>query len=109
MSDANTPCPWETGTLGQSEEHVIAADASTSRAVDEALGLQTISIRLPRQMIEAYKLIAAFHNVGYQPLMRDILQRWVPEGITEVVAAQDAKAQEASQRLANMADPKQAA
>lgn len=41
--------------------------------------LQAISIRLPKRLIEAYKLVASHHGTGYQPLMRDTLQRAVPE------------------------------
>ena len=51
-------------------------------ALNDALGMQAISIRLPKEMIEAYKLIAAHHGVGYQPLMRDVLQRLLDVGLS---------------------------
>ena len=49
--------------------------------------------------IDAYKLIAAHHGIGYQPLMRDILQRFVPEGLKEVMADHEHKAAEVDTRL----------
>jgi hypothetical protein len=69
-------CPWESGKLGRSEEHVAVADASIEAALDEAAGLQSISIRLQKSLIEDLKLIAKFHGLGYQPLMRDALNRF---------------------------------
>lgn len=90
---------WESGALGTDETHVRAAPAELEASIDASLGLQAISIRLPKQLIEAYKLISAHHGVGYQPLMRDILQRFVPEGLTEVMQHHQAKAGEADVRM----------
>lgn len=80
----NTTEAWEDGLLGRDEKFVVVADASHEATLDEALGLQAISIRLPRQLIEHYKLIAHFHGVGYQPLMRDVLTRFVPGALNEI-------------------------
>ena len=55
------------------------AHSSMADASDTGQELQAISIRLPKRLIEAYKLVAVHHGVGYQPLMRDTLQRAVPE------------------------------
>lgn len=85
---------WEDGTLGASAEHAKAAPAELQKQIDDCLGLQAISIRLPKQLIDAYKVISAHHGVGYQPLMRDILQRFVPEGLKEVLEHHAAKAEE---------------
>jgi uncharacterized protein (DUF4415 family) len=67
---------WEEGELGLSLEHAKKADAAVVAAVDESLGLQMISIRLDKSLIEVYKLLADYHGVGYQPLMRDALKRF---------------------------------
>lgn len=83
---------WDNRTLGASLEHAQVAPAHLQAEVDAALGLQAISIRLPKQLIDAYKLIAAHHGVGYQPLMRDILQRYAPLGLREVLQHHEAKA-----------------
>lgn len=90
---------WESRQLGADVEHVEVAGPEFSGALDDALGLQSISIRLPKDLIAAYKVIAAHHGVGYQPLMRDILQRFVPEGLKEVVAHHQQKADEADSRV----------
>lgn len=90
---------WDTGELGRSAEHATATSADMQAAMEASLGMQSISIRLPKQLIDAYKLIGAHHGIGYQPLMRDILQRFVPAGMREVLAHHAAKANEASQSL----------
>ena len=87
------PDAWDTGELGRDAQFVAVADASHDAALDEALGLQSISIRLPKELISQYKLIA---HLGYQPLMRDVLQRFVKGAMQEILREQiktaDAKA-----------------
>jgi hypothetical protein len=79
---------WDTGELGRDEQYVAVADATHDAALDEALGLQSISIRLPKELISQYKLIAHFHGVGYQPLMRDVMQRFVKGAMEEILQQQ---------------------
>ena len=67
---------WEEGALGTSAAHVRRAAPETMEKVDDALGLKPISIRLPKTVIETFKLLAQLHNTGYQPLMRDALCRF---------------------------------
>lgn len=93
---------WEDGTLGASEEYVARAPAEIDAAIDAAIGMQAISIRLPKHLVDTYKLIATYHGVGYQPLMRDILQRWVKEGLKEIYEHQSMKSDEAQTRLDEM-------
>lgn len=88
--------PWESRGLGASIEHVEVAGKEHELALDRALELQSISIRLPRQLIDQYKLIAHFHGVGYQPLMRDILARFVPGALQEIMHAQMIQAKAAT-------------
>ena len=90
---------WESGALGASMAHAKPAPADMEAAIDASLGLQAISIRLPKQLIDAYKLIGAHHSVGYQPLMRDILQRALPELMREVLQHHEAKAVEVEHQL----------
>lgn len=90
---------WETGKLGADAQHAIAAPAELEAALDASMGLQSISIRLPKKLIDAYKLMANHHGVGYQPLMRDILQRYVPSGLKEVMDHHQARAVEADNRI----------
>lgn len=95
----STPEAWESRQLGADESTVRRSSPESEAALDAALGLQLISIRLPKQLIDVYKLIAAHHGVGYQPLMRDILQRFAPQGLKEVMEHQSDKAAEADERL----------
>lgn len=67
---------WESGQLGADKKHAKRAPAELEQAVDDAIAMQAISIRLPRGMIEVYKDLARVHGVGYQPLMRDALCRF---------------------------------
>jgi predicted DNA binding CopG/RHH family protein len=65
---------WENGELGRDEAYVQRAPKSSQ--TDDALALQMISIRLPKDLIETFKMIGAVHSIGYQPLMRTALQRF---------------------------------
>ena len=95
----STTDAWESGALGASVDHAHPAPTEFEAAIDASLGLQAISIRLPKQLIDAYKLIAAHHGIGYQPLMRDILQRFVPEGLREVLQHHEGKAEEIDHQM----------
>ncbi|MDR7342284.1 putative DNA binding CopG/RHH family protein [Pantoea alhagi] len=70
---------WETGELGRSEAHVKVSDITAEFEFDinEALELQPISIRLNKSLIEDLKMIAELNGLGYQPLIRQILNRFV--------------------------------
>lgn len=75
---------WESGALGRDVAHAVKAPDGTVEQVDDALGLQMISIRLPKELIEEFKMVATFHNVGYQPLMRDALKRFASAEIKKI-------------------------
>lgn len=79
---------WDSRALGADEQYVGVADESHEAALQDALELQAISIRLPKDMIRNYKLIADFHGVGYQPLMRDVLYRFIKPALKEILEAQ---------------------
>jgi bifunctional N-acetylglucosamine-1-phosphate-uridyltransferase/glucosamine-1-phosphate-acetyltransferase GlmU-like protein len=51
------------------------------------LGLQMISIRLSKSTIDTYKALAKMHGVGYQPMMRDVLERWVVGEMKQMLVA----------------------
>ena len=72
----STPEAWEEGRLGRDASHAKVSSADIEQQVDDGLGLQLISIRLQKELIEDYKKIAEFHGIGYQPLMRDALKRF---------------------------------
>lgn len=66
---------WENGELGRSLEHAKKVDESDI-GLDDALELQLISIRLQKSLIAQLKGIADFHGIGYQPMIRDLLNRF---------------------------------
>jgi predicted DNA binding CopG/RHH family protein len=66
---------WDAGELGQDERFVKKAAASAEKALDGALNLEAISIRLSKDLIDQYKKTAGVLGVGYQPLMRDAIER----------------------------------
>lgn len=70
---------WESRQLGASEEFVRKVSPERARAVDEALGLQPITIRLQKDLVEELKTLAKSHGIGYQPYVRLILTRHVRE------------------------------
>lgn len=72
----DTPQAWESGALGRDAAHAMRAPKDMEQKIDDALGLQAISIRLHKELIEDFKFIAKFHGIGYQPLMRDALKRF---------------------------------
>lgn len=71
-----TPEAWESGELGESLESAKIASAETTKQIQEAAGMQLISIRLPKSVIEEFKVIAQIEGIGYQPLMREALMRF---------------------------------
>lgn len=67
---------WETGKLGENLESARIASPDLTAAIDAALGMQMISIRLPKSVIDDFKVMAQIEGVGYQPLMRTALVRF---------------------------------
>lgn len=76
VESPTAPCAWESGELGFSAEHAKPVSKEHQAAVDDALELQMISIRLPKSLISDLKLIAEKEGLGYQPLMRRVLMRF---------------------------------
>ena len=68
---------WDSGQLGRAAENARPAAEDIEKAIDTSLGLQLISIRLQKSLIEDFKAIASLNGIGYQPLMRQILKRFV--------------------------------
>jgi predicted DNA binding CopG/RHH family protein len=69
---------WDDETLGADPDHMKVADKATADALDNAAGTQLISIRMSTSMVDAFKTIAAANKgIGYQTLMKQILQRFI--------------------------------
>lgn len=67
---------WESGELGENLESVKVVSRDITQAIQDAAGMQLISIRLPKSVIEDFKVIAQIEGIGYQPLMREALTRF---------------------------------
>jgi len=78
--------PWDTGKLGRSLEDVGVVDNDTCAAIDQSLGLHPVSIRLEKRLIANLKLIADCRGVAYQPLIRDLLNRFVVSELKEILS-----------------------
>ncbi|HEX4843142.1 MAG TPA: hypothetical protein VFV57_05680 [Limnobacter sp.] len=96
MSKSQKEDQWDSRALGASLEHarVPIEHDKVAKAIDDGLELQMISIRLPKKLIEEFKLIAHVHGLGYQPLMRIALSRFaeceIKQILTEVAEKQSA-------------------
>ena len=73
------------GDMGNQANHAAPATAEDANAVNDALGLQMISIRLQRGLLQDLKLIADHHGIGYQPMIRDLLNRFVRSEIRDIL------------------------
>lgn len=67
---------WDDGTLGRDAEYAERVDEALA-GLDDALELQLISIRLQKKLIADLKYIADDNGIGYQPMIRDLLNRFV--------------------------------
>lgn len=83
----NSAQAWESGELGSDLKHARVVDKKIGVQIDEALGLQMISIRLEQDLIESFKLLGTKYDMGYQPLMREALKRFV-EGEFKLIASE---------------------
>lgn len=104
---------WDEGSLGRDENYVAVAspNADLESRIDEACDLQPISIRLEKSLITDFKNIAALHNMGYQPLMRQALHRFAScemKRIVNELAAEHARSEQELE-LAKAAESKPAA
>ncbi len=72
---------WETGALGRDAAHAAPVppeeEKALQSAIDSAFGLKPISIRMEVEALDTLKSIAKRRGIGYQPLIRQILHRWI--------------------------------
>ena len=84
---------WEEGKLGLNPDTAKRAPAEEAAAIDAALGLRPISIRLEHQLIADLKEIAKHEGIGYQPMIRDLLHRFASHELPLVLAKRLEEAQ----------------
>ncbi|MBV8801767.1 MAG: hypothetical protein JO131_02145 [Gammaproteobacteria bacterium] len=75
--DDSSPESWDNRRLGASEEFVRKSSPEREKTIDDNLGLQTISIRLQKALINDLKTLADSDGIGYQPYIRQVLTRHV--------------------------------
>ena len=92
---------WESGALGSDPGFAKIAEDEIQSRIGEALAMQPISIRLPKSLIETFKLLGEWHGLGYQPLMRRVLTRFAEAEmklvLNEFIAEQHRVAEEVEQ------------
>ena len=67
---------WETGELGNSQEYVKISEF-TAADLQKSIELKPISLRLNKDLLEDLRSLAKMNGIGYQPLMKQILKRFV--------------------------------
>ncbi len=80
MSDMHKKNPeeaWDNRDLGATEEFVRKVSKDREKALDEKLGLQIISVRLQKSLINDLKKLAGENGLGYQPYLRQVLTKHV--------------------------------
>ncbi len=97
---------WESGALGMSEEHAQQAPENLEKAIDAALELQLISIRLPKHLIEGFKYIAGVNNIKYQTLMRQVLDRFVVSELKNMAKGKPVDSRKKHERTAPVSSEK---
>ena len=76
---------WESNELGNDLKFAKIFEGDIQPQVDEAIAMQPISIRLPKSLVETFKLLAQEHGLGYQPLMRRVLTRFAESEMKRVL------------------------
>ncbi len=77
---------WESGSLGRDRAHMRRASAEVEAQVDQALAMKLITMRLPIPMIEALKAVAQYYGIGYQPMVRDLIGRFIASEIPTILS-----------------------
>ncbi|MEO9078485.1 MAG: hypothetical protein ABI268_04140 [Rhodanobacter sp.] len=96
--------PWDSGDLGRSVDHVGVVSEAECRAIDGSLGLHPVSIRLEKSLIASLKLIAELRGVSYQPLIRDLLNRFVESELKAVMHEQAEQARRRVERQGGLSE-----
>jgi predicted DNA binding CopG/RHH family protein len=75
---------WDNGEYGLEEAFVKVTNAAEALEVDGALDLKMISIRLQKDLIEKIKVVAKYHGIGYQSLIRNLLNKFVRSELMQI-------------------------
>lgn len=91
-----------TGKFGNDENSVRPGKEDAK--LDERLGLEPISIRLPKDLVRDLKAIAQLNGMRYQPLIREICKRFVESEKRALRADMARRRQEEIQEQRNLAE-----
>jgi uncharacterized protein (DUF4415 family) len=76
---------WETRILGGSEEHAVRSTQPVKEeAIDAAFGLELVTLRVDTEVLQGLKEIAQYRGVGYHPLIRQMLRRFVNNELKQI-------------------------
>jgi predicted DNA binding CopG/RHH family protein len=68
---------WDKRELGADAKHARRVsperDEEIDAAIERGLGLQPITLRLPKNLVEKYKMMAKKRGLSYQPYIRMVL------------------------------------
>ena len=67
---------WDSRQLGASAKHMKVVSDEEQRDIEDGLGLHMISLRLNKTLIEQFKELAKLEGIGYQPLIRNVLNQY---------------------------------
>lgn len=67
---------WESGELGENLDSAKITSKGRTDEINDSVGMQMISIRLPKSVIDDFKVMSQIEGIGYQPLMRTALIRF---------------------------------
>lgn len=70
---------WDRGDIGSSEQYTKRASPVLEAEIDDAMGLQQVTIRLQKTLIADLKVLAKQNGLGYQPFVRQLLTQHVRE------------------------------
>lgn len=101
MDEHNTVIDEDDAVL---DKDYSVATKSQETAIDESLGLKSISIRLQTSLIEDLKMIAMANGIGYQPLIRTLLTRFAQSELRRM--AMDQAERMAAVAQEHLGDPK---
>ena len=74
------------------DDHVATPETTAfvsdeeEKEIDTGLGLQMISLRLSKTLIEQFKELAKLDAIGYQPLMRQVLTEYAKQNEHRLIA-----------------------
>ncbi len=94
---------WENGKYGQDAEHAERVGQEEAKAVDDALGLEKVSIKMDKELIKTLSGIASYRGLtNYKVLMRDVLQRFADAEAKAIMfeMLEERKEREAAEKVA---------